>query len=70
MRNIDKRRFKRLRDTSAYISRALRMIDVTDYDYEVLQLRHDLEITNSVLLERVRRMESYMINVEQKNKRK
>lgn len=70
MRNIDKRRFKRLRDTSAYISRALRMIDVTDYDYEVLQLRHDLEITNSVLLERLRRMESYMINVEQKNKRK
>ena len=70
MRNIDKRRFKRLRDTSAYISRALRMIDVTDYEYEVLQLRHDLEITNSVLLERVRRMESYMINVEQKNKRK
>ena len=35
MRNIDKRRFKRLRDTSAYISRALRMIDVTDYDYEI-----------------------------------
>ena len=70
MRNIDKRRFKRLRDTSAYISRTLRMIDVTDYDYEVLQLRHDLEITNSVLLERLRRMESYMINVEQKNKRK
>lgn len=70
MRNIDKRRFKRLRDISAYISRALRMIDVTDYDYEVLQLRHDLEITNSVLLERLRRMESYMINVEQKNKRK
>lgn len=70
MRNIDKRRFKRMRDTSAYISRALRMIDVTDYDYEVLQLRHDLEITNSVLLERLRRMESYMINVEQKNKRK
>lgn len=70
MRNIDKRRFKRLRDTSVYISRALRMIDVTDYDYETEQMRREAELANTVLLERVRRMESYMINVEQKNKRK
>lgn len=68
MRNIDKRRFKRLRDTSAYISRALRMIDVTDDETE--QLRREAELANTVLLERVRRMESYMINVEQLNKRK
>ena len=70
MRNIDKRRFKRLRDTSAYISRALRMIDVTDYDHETEQMRREAELANTVLLERVRRMESYMINVEQLNKRK
>ena len=70
MRNIDKRRFKRLRDTSAYISRTLKLIDVTDYDYETLQLRLDAELANTVLLERVRRMESYMINVEQLNKKR
>ena len=68
MRNIDKRRFKRLRDTSAYISRALRMIDMTDDVTE--QMRREAELANIVLLERVRRMESYMINVEQINKRK
>lgn len=68
MRNIDKRRFKRMRDTSAYISRALRMIDVTDYETE--QLRREAELANIVLLERVRRMESYMINVEQLNKKR
>lgn len=68
MRNIDKRRFKRLRDTSAYISRALKLIDVTDYETE--QLRREAELANTVLLERVRRMESYMINVEQLNKKR
>ena len=68
MRNIDKRRFKRLRDTSAYISRVLRMIDVTDYETE--QLRREAELANTVLLERMRRMESYMINVEQLNKKR
>ena len=55
-------------DTSAYISRALRMIDVTDDETE--QMRREAELANTVLLERVRRMESYMINVEQLNKRK
>lgn len=68
MRNIDKRRFKRLRDTSAYISRALKLIDVTDYETE--QLRREAELANTVLLERMRRMESYMINVEQLNKKR
>ncbi|MBO5640918.1 MAG: hypothetical protein J5900_00600 [Prevotella sp.] len=68
MRNIDKRRFKRLRDTSAYISRALKLIDVTDYETE--QLRREAELANIVLLERMRRMESYMINVEQLNKKR
>lgn len=70
MRNIDKRRFKRLRDTSVHISRTLGMIDITDYDYETLQLRRDIEIANAVLLKRVIRMESYMINVEQLNKKR
>lgn len=68
MRNIDKRRFKRLRDTSAYISRALKLIDVTDDVTE--QLRREAELANTVLLERMRRMESYMINVEQLNKKR
>lgn len=68
MRNIDKRRFKRLRDTSDYISRALRLIDVTDDVTE--QLRREAELANIVLLEHVRRMESYMINVEQLNKKR
>lgn len=68
MRNIDKRRFKRLRDTSAYIYRALKLIDVTDDVTE--QLRCEAEIANTELLERVRKMESYMINVEQLNKKR
>lgn len=68
MRNIDKRRFKRLRDTSAYISRTLKLIDVTDDVTE--QLRREAELAIIILLERMRRMESYMINVEQLNKKR
>lgn len=68
MRNIDKRRFRRCVYSADYISRTLKLIDVTDYETE--QMRREAELANAVLLERVRRMENYMINVEQLNKRK
>lgn len=68
MRNIDKRRFRRCVYASDYISRTLRLIDVTDDETE--QLRREAELANTVLLERVRRMENYMINVEQLNKKR
>lgn len=68
MRNIDKRRLRRLVYSSDYISRTLKLIDVTDGETEML--RREAELANTVLLERVRRMENYMINVEQLNKRK
>lgn len=68
MKNIDKRRFRRLCYASDYISRTLKLIDITDYETE--QMRREAELANIILLERVRRMESYMINVEQLNKKR
>lgn len=68
MRNIDKRRFKRMCDALAYISRTLKLIDITDYETE--QMLRDVEVSNAVLMNRMRRMMSYMINVEQLNKKR
>lgn len=68
MKNRDKIRFRHICDASDFIGIKLRMIDVTDGETEML--RREAELANTVLLERVRRMESYMINVEQLNKRK
>lgn len=68
MKNRDKIRFRHICNASDYIGMKLRMIDVTDDETELM--RREAELANTVLLERVRRMENYMINVEQLNKRK